>query len=174
MTDLASNDALAHFLVKHSDNGLQQTLDYTKLRAMGYGESMGEYERAASKLDHDGFVTADDVTRAITLNYDLYWEFDEDVLGHNPIDDATALAKLALKALGTLGDKKEGKLQAEALHKASGWPLRRFNPAFAYLVEEFADDARDGHASDAPGDYYVAALTVTGKDVPGLKELAEG
>ena len=167
---MAANEALAHFLVKHSADGLQQTLDYTKLRTLGYAESMGEYERAAAKLDHDGFVTADDVTRAITLNYDLYWEFDEAVLGTNPIDDAATLAKLALKALGSLGDKKDGKLQAEALHKASGWDLRRFNPAFAYLVEEFADDAREGDT----GNYYVEALTITSKDVPGLKELAEG
>ena len=171
---MPANEALAHFLVKHSQDGLQQTLDYPKLRALGYSESMGEYERAAGKLDHDGFVTADDVTRAITLNYDLYWEFDEAVLGWSPIDDAAALARLALKALGSIGDKKEGKLQAEALHKASGWSLRRFNPAFAYLVEEFADDARSAPEQAKQGSYYVEAITITSKDIPGLKELAEG
>lgn len=34
---------------------------------------------------------------------------------------------------------KKGTVGVEELHKETGWPLRRFNPAFAYLISQIEE-----------------------------------
>jgi hypothetical protein len=64
----------------------------------------------------------------ITTNPNLYFTFDPHTLKTDPANDAVALVDLVLTKKNTIG--------AEELHKESGWPLRRFNPAFAYLLSQ--------------------------------------
>jgi hypothetical protein len=71
--------------------------------------------------------------------------FDPHTGKSNPEVDVVALVDLALGNSGT------GTVGAEELHEASGWPLRRFNPPFAYMVSQI-DDQRvlQGGTDDYP------------------------
>ncbi len=51
----------------------------------------------------------------------------------NPEVDVVTLVDLALAKSGT------GTVGPEELHEATGWPLRRFNPPFAYMVSQIDD-----------------------------------
>jgi hypothetical protein len=57
--------------------------------------------------------------------------FDPHTIEHDPAMDAVALVDLALAQTATV--------DVNALHKAAGWTLRRFNPAFAYVIAQLDD-----------------------------------
>lgn len=166
-----SAETLAKFIAQHSERGLPQSFDYQSLRALGYTGSLGEYERAADKLDHDGFASVTDKGdgKRLTVTYDLYWEYDQPVTGGDPIADSTKLAKLAVKQLGPAGAEKGGTLDAVKLQQDSGFPPRRFNPAFAYICEEFADELRGPETKEL----VASSLKLARDDVATLRDLAE-
>lgn len=79
----------------------------------------------------------------MTTTLNLYIEFDPHAVKTDPAADVVALVDLALAKTNTAG--------VEELYRETGWPLRRFNPAFAYLVSQI-DDRRvlKGGTNDHP------------------------
>ena len=91
---------------------------------------------ALAELDADGFVTLSHVLgphlpRARTT-WELFIACDPAITGHDPVEDSVALAGLLLEKPDLGGN-------ASRLENAVGWPLRRFNPAFALLIPLIAD-----------------------------------
>lgn len=86
-------------------------------------------EDAAFELHSYGLV---EIERAIGkhwwlyLTQDFYEQFDHQVMGWSTLDDAATLAELMLN--------NEEMGRTAALHAASGWDHRRFNPAFQLLL----------------------------------------
>ncbi|MEZ2142247.1 hypothetical protein AAE026_08065 [Bradyrhizobium sp. DN5] len=81
-----------------------------------------------------------DIQRAIgrhwwlRLNQDFYEQVDHQVMGWGSTteQDARTLANLLLE--------DEGRERTSALHAASGWEKRRFNPAFQFLLNVIPDE----------------------------------
>jgi hypothetical protein len=67
----------------------------------------------------------------MTCNADLYITFDPHAVKTDPEVDVVALVDMALAKTNTVG--------ADSLHQETGWPLRRFNPAFAYMLTQLDD-----------------------------------
>lgn len=65
-----------------------------------------------------------------SLTQEFYAQLDHQVMGWNTIDDAVQIACFML-------DFDTG--NAPVLHEKTGWTKRRFNPAFAMLLNLFAD-----------------------------------
>jgi hypothetical protein len=86
-------------------------------------------EDAAFELSSHGVV---DIERAIGkhwwlyLSQNFYEQFDHQVMGWSTADDAAVLAQLMLD--------HEQMQRTAALHDATGWNRRRFNPAFQLLL----------------------------------------
>jgi hypothetical protein len=92
---------------------------------------------AVAELSKDGYL---DTTPYIAnrlprmrATVDLYITFDPHAMKTDPAVDVVVLVDRALAGQGTLA--------ANELHQTSGWPLRRFNPAFAYMISQ-VDDRR--------------------------------
>ena len=62
---------------------------------------------------------------------ELFLSFDPHAVGSNPAEDVVTLVDLALAATDNVGP--------EELRNATGWPIRRFNPAFAYMLSQIDD-----------------------------------
>jgi hypothetical protein len=94
---------------------------------------------------------------------DLFIAFDPHAGKSNPEADVVALVDLALgkSATSTIG--------VEELHEASGWPLRRFNPPFAYLVSQI-DDRRV--LQGGTDDYPARGFLMTDSDRVALQRFA--
>lgn len=121
----------------------------SKESAHGYGDFVPEDELIAAfpdaTVDELGFAIAELAKEdfinttayiakrlpRITTNPNLYFTFDPHVLQTDPAIDAAALGDLILK---------KGFVEAAQLHDECGWPLRRFNPAFAYLLTQIDDE----------------------------------
>ena len=61
---------------------------------------------------------------------DLYLTFDPHTLKHDPAQDIVTLIELALQGDGA---------GAHELHSSTGWSLRRFNPAFAFMLSHIEE-----------------------------------
>lgn len=111
--------------------------------------NIDELAFAIAELESDGFLkTTSFISKRLPRMFttpDLFITFDPHTGKSNPETDVVALVDLALgkSATGTVG--------VEELHEASGFPLRRFNPAFAYLVSQI-DERRvlQGGTDDYP------------------------
>jgi hypothetical protein len=64
---------------------------------------------------------------------DLFIAFDPCTGKSSPEVDVVALIDHALAKSGTCT------VGPEELHEKSGWPLRRFNPAFTYMISQIDD-----------------------------------
>ncbi len=94
---------------------------------------------------------------------ELFITFDPHTGQSTPETDVVALVDLALGKSGT------GTVDAEELHAASGWPLRRFNPPFAHLVSQI-DDRRVLHGGTE--DYPSRGFLMTDGDRVALQRFA--
>lgn len=120
---------------RESTHGYSDFVPEDELVAAFPGATVDELGFAIAELAKDDFVntTAYIAKRLprITTNANLYFTFDPHVLQTDPAVDAAALVDLILKKKDFVG--------AAALHEECGWPLRRFNPAFAYLLTQIDD-----------------------------------
>jgi hypothetical protein len=111
--------------------------------------SVDELAFAIAELESDGYLkTTSLISKRLPRMFttaDLFIAFDPHTGKSNPEVDVVALVDIALAKSGT------GTVGANELHEASGWPLRRFNPPFAYLVAQI-DDRRvlQGGTDDYP------------------------
>ena len=93
-----------------------------------------EIEDAAFEMHSYGLV---EITRAIGKNWwlhlcqNFYEQLDHTVMGWKTEDDAVVLAQMLID--------NNALRRTAALHEASGWDKRRFNPAFSYLLRFFPE-----------------------------------
>jgi hypothetical protein len=92
---------------------------------------------------------------------DLYITFDPHALKTDPAVDVVTLVDMALAKTNTVGP--------EELHTATGWPLRRFNPAFAYMLSQI-DDGRV--LKGGTNDYVARGFFLTDGDRVDLHRFA--
>lgn len=128
--------------------------------------SMDELSYAVAELAKDGYLnTTAVISRRLPrmrATPEIYITFDPHTLKHNPAVDAATLVELALAETNTVDVQK--------LHTASGWPLRRFNPAFAYMVAQI-DDRRV--LKGGTGDYPARGFLLLDTDRVDLKRFAD-
>lgn len=100
-------------------------------------EKVKSIETALAELKIDGLVKLSPVIGPalprVRTTTALFVACDAAITGNDPVADSVALAEL-LVATPDLGNP------TSRLHTASGWDGRRFNPAFALLMPEFADN----------------------------------
>jgi hypothetical protein len=129
--------------------------------------NIDELALAIAEFESDGYLkTTSFISKRLPRMFttpDLFITFDPHTGKSNPETDVVALVDLALgkSATGTVG--------VEELYETSGFPLRRFNPAFAYLVSQ-VDDRRV-----LPGgtvDYPARGFLMTDSDRVALQRFA--
>lgn len=111
--------------------------------------NIDELAFAVAELESDGYLSTTSfisqrLPRMFTTE-SLFIEFDPHTGKSNPEIDVVQLVDLALANSGA------SSVGPEELHAATGWPLRRFNPAFAYMVSQI-DEGRvlKGSTEDYP------------------------
>jgi hypothetical protein len=87
---------------------------------------------AVAELSKDGYLdTTSYIAKRLPrmrTTVDLYITFDPHAVKTDPALDVVTLADMALTKANTVA--------ADELHKETAWPLRRFNPAFAYMISQ--------------------------------------
>jgi hypothetical protein len=129
--------------------------------------SIDELGFAIAELESDGYLkTTSFIAKRLPRMFttaDLFIAFDPHTGKSNPEVDVVALVDLALGNSGT------GTVGAEELHEASGWPLRRFNPPFAYMVSQIDDQRVLQGGTD---DYPARGFLMTDSDRVALHRFA--
>ena len=138
---------IGKLLVETAENGLPHFMGVNALAENFPGAGAPALGEAIAELETGGFVTTlgveeDGLPTAVFRECKLYACFDPAFAGHRPHADAAALASLVLE--------QESPGDVGALHEASGWALRRFNPALMLMVREIGEERvsrmrRKGH-----------------------------
>ncbi len=123
------------WIAKESTHGYSDFIPEDELIAAFPEASIDELGFAVAELSTDDLInTTSFVGKRLprmTSNASLYITFDPYALKTDPAADVVILVDMVLAKKDTVG--------VEELHKETGWPLRRFNPAFAYLISEIDD-----------------------------------
>ena len=123
---------------------------------------------AVAELAKDGYLsTTATISRRIPRIFttvELFLEFDPHALKSDPTADAVAIADLVL------ADAKPRTIDVEALFKATGWTLRRFNPAFACVVAQINEERVLHGGSDT---YPARGFALLDEDRVDLKRFAD-
>ena len=124
---------------------LKRRSNWTSCFLVSIGKAMGA---------PDGISHIDDPTML------CHWLLDREVFGYDTNADTITLINLILD------DEKLGR--APALRNAVDWPLRRFNPPFAQIVQAIPD----GRVSrPMQPDYPAMAVLITAEDKVLLRKL---
>lgn len=137
-------------------------------------------EEQLAELQHHGFVRNTPVIGPafvrVWTEAALYWSFDGAAMGYDTLRDAATLAGHLLRepALGL----------SQALHAETGWPLRRFNPAQAFLLPLVSpglvsrsmptDYATESVSLDADSRYRLRTLIESVPPAPASRNAAAG
>jgi hypothetical protein len=120
---------------KESTHGYSDFVPEDELIGAFPDATVDELGFAVAELARDDFVNTTSYIGPrlprITTTPNLYFTFDPHALQTDPTIDAAALVDLVLNKKDFIG--------AAELHEQSGWPLRRFNPAFAYILTQIDD-----------------------------------
>ena len=123
------------WIAEQSQNGFGDFVSEEALSQAFPDATLDDLGFAVAELAKDGYLSATHVISKrlprMRATADTYITFDPHTLKHDPAIDAAALVDLALAENNTVDVAK--------LHAASGWPRRRFNPAFAYMIAQIDD-----------------------------------
>lgn len=134
---------------KESGKGFEDFIPEQDLTQAFPEASIDELSFAVAELENDGYLrTTSFISQRLPRMFattDLYIAFDPHTEKSDPEVDVVALVDYALSISGTRV------VDPEDLLNRSGWPLRRFNPAFAYMISQI-DDGRvlKGGSDDHP------------------------
>jgi hypothetical protein len=127
--------AIGLWAAKRSEKGFDEFFQEEELTEAFPDASMDQLGIAVAELAKDGYVTTTSfISRRLPhalSTVELFLAFDPHAVGNNPAEDVVTLVDLALASTESMG--------AEELHKVTGWPLRRFNPAFVYMLSQIDD-----------------------------------
>lgn len=155
------------WISEHSEKGFDCFIPEQDLMEAFPESNIDELGFAIAELENDGYLkTTSFISKRLPRMFttpDLFITFDPHTGKSNPETDVVALVDLALgkSATGTVG--------VEELHEASGFPLRRFNPPFAYLVSQIDDRRVLQGGSD---DYPARGFLMTDSDRVSLQRFA--
>ncbi len=126
-----------------------------------------EVEQAAFELNSHGLVKIDRAMGRdnwwLRLTHKFYEQVDHQVMGwgSSTEEDARSLAKLLLE--------DEAREWTPTLHAASGWELRRFNPAFQALLRLVPNERM---SAEVQPDYPTRSLSLLPEDRAALQRFA--
>jgi hypothetical protein len=112
---------------ERSEQGFDDFISEDDLTEAFSDSSIDDLDFAVAELASDGYLQSSDISR-ICVTSELFITFDPHAIKTDPALDVVAIAEMALA--------KSHTVSAEELHKSTGWPLRRFNPAFAYMISQ--------------------------------------
>jgi hypothetical protein len=156
---------IGRWISERSENGLPRVVDVEALVASFPKTEEVELGEALAELGVDGFVQCSRMFGArfprVHSTDDLFLTFDPLVHGSDPIADSALLAEL-------VSDGRES-VDVANLHKESGLPLRRFNPAIALVIAEV--DERRVSAERPVLDYPTGSFLVFPEDRVAIRRL---
>ena len=159
--------SIAKVLVESSENGLPNFMGIQALTGNFPDADAQAFGAALAELETGGFIKPEGdagqgLPVAVFREPNLYACFDPVFADHDPHADAAVLATLVLE--------QESPGDVGALHQASGWALRRFNPALMLLVREVGE-ARVSRARRE--EHPVGDFSLADEDRARLQKLAE-
>ncbi|MVT55797.1 hypothetical protein GPL17_35970 [Bradyrhizobium yuanmingense] len=119
--------------------------------AQAFSESqLRDIQDALAELEAEGMIacshTLSDLPR-VRPQVELFAMFDPLAHGHDPVADAAELAHKALE--------ENEAVDVGELHAATGWPLRRFNPAIAIVISHVGEGRVSGETySEYPSRHF--------------------
>ena len=128
---------LALHIVHVSEKGLSDPINWSTVADRFTPADRDHMVEAAYELKVAGLLRVSQALNVpdgishIRAEYPLYWTFDGDVFNYDVSTDIVTLIRLILE------DESRG--DAATLIKCLDWSPRRFNPAFARVVEEFPE-----------------------------------
>ena len=135
---------------EQSDKGFDDFISEDDLTKAFPNTNIDDLAFAVAELAKDGYLRTSAVTSIriprIWVTAELYITFDPHTVKTDPASDVVTIVDMVLATR---------KMGIEELHEATGWPLRRFNPAFAYMISQI-DERRvvGGGASDYPARHF--------------------
>jgi hypothetical protein len=124
---------------EQSEKGFDNFIPEEELIKAFPDANIDELAFAVAELANDGYIkTTSFISKRLPRMFtttEFFIAFDPHTGKSNPAVDVVVLVDLTLAKTGT-GSATIG---PEELHEATDWPLRRFNPAFAYLVSQIDD-----------------------------------
>jgi hypothetical protein len=128
---------IGSWISEQSEKGFDNFIPEQELVEAFPTSSIDELAFAIAELESDGYLkTTSFISQRLPRMFttvELFIAFDPHTGKSNPEVDVVTLVDLALAKSGT------GTVGPEELHAATGWPLRRFNPPFAYMVSQIDD-----------------------------------
>jgi hypothetical protein len=151
---------------EQSEKGLEDFISEDDLQKAFQESTIDDLAFAVAELAKDGYLrTSAVIARRIPLvrvAAELFITFDPHTVKTDPASDVVMLVDTALTKRNTVG--------VEELHEATAWPLRRFNPPFAYLISQI--DERRILAGGA-NDYPARGFFLMDEDRVALKRFAD-
>jgi hypothetical protein len=138
---------IGRWIAEQSQTGFGDSVSGEALTQAFPDATLDDLGFAVAELAKDGYLSTTAVISRrlprMRATAETYITFDPHTLKHDPAVDVADLVDLALAETNAVDVQK--------LHVASGWPLRRFNPAFAYIIAHL-DDRRvlKGGTNDYP------------------------
>jgi hypothetical protein len=152
-------------ITTESATGLPDPIDDRALVAAFADVPLPALRDAIAELGVDGYISTIDLVGGrlprMHCELELFATFDPLTLGSDPTADAAALARRALELDGTIG--------IPALHDATEWSVRRFNPALAIMLSKI-DDRHVSKTVD--GTYPTRHFFLTAEDRVELRRFA--
>lgn len=142
------------WLVMQSEDGLTGPIDDEDLKAAFADVDIRDLDEAIAELSSDGYLvttpTMGSVLPRISATLDLFATFDPIADIGDPVADSLILVEMVLKGEGSVG--------VSDLHKQTGWPIRRFNPAVGLVIAQ-VDERRVGQQmqNQYPSRYFALA-----------------
>ena len=137
------------WISQESEKGFDNFIREQDLTKAFLEASIDELAFAVAELESDGYLrTTSFISQRLPRMFttaDLFIAFDPHTGKSNPEVDVVGLVDLTLQTSGTRT------IGSEELFEQSGWPLRRFNPAFSFMISQI-DDGRvlRGGSDDHP------------------------
>ncbi len=155
------------WISNESEKGFDNFVPEKELTEAFPDSTLDELAFAVAELESDGYLRTNSfiskrLPRIFTTE-SLFIEFDPHTGKSDPEVDVVELVDLALTKSGT------GTVGAEELHRVTEWPLRRFNPAFAYMVSQIEDQRVLKGGSD---DYPTRGFLMSDSDRVALRRFA--
>jgi hypothetical protein len=153
------------WIASHSESGFDDHFAEHDLKEAFSEETLDDLAEAVAELERDGYLSTARLLSGrilrIRTTLELYLTFDPHALTHDPVSDVVELVDRAL------ADESMG--SAERLHAATGWPLRRFNSAFAYMLSHIDNERVAGRGVP---DYPAGAFFMSDRERVDLKRFA--
>lgn len=160
---------LAHHIAHVSEKGLRDPIEWAIVAECFSPADREHMVEAAFELKQAGLLrvagamNVPDGISHVRAEYELYWYFDRDVFNYDINADVATLIRLILE------DERRG--DAATLIACTNMTPRRFNPAFARIVEEIPEGRV---RKSLQPDYCVAGILITPEDRVSLKTLKKG